>query len=228
MTNRLPEGYINKYYQESLKNKLSYTNDMNTIIGNMNFTKKEDTNNINVNSITSSKDNNLSTTNFNQLGKYIVPNSITGSHVMKDLKKYEDEMAGGGKGKRRGYSAKPVSKPKKRKGRKRAPPTIVNTIASLAQEIIDNDEELKEFKSSSPVKDELEQKIENEKSEINTNTNTRYKQFNIGDNEIMNYGKIDLDEIEVDPEQEKNIITKYNLIENNLGTDFQEQVPFYY
>ena len=62
---------------------------MNTIIGNMNFTKKEDTNNININSITSSKDNNLSSSNFNQLGKYVVPNSITGSHVMKDLKKYE-------------------------------------------------------------------------------------------------------------------------------------------
>ena len=228
LTNKLPEGYINKYYQESLKNKFSYTNDMNTIIGNMNFTKKEDTNNININSITSSKDNNLSSTNFNQLGKYVVPNSITGSHVMKDLKKYEEQMLDGGKGKRRGYSAKPVSKPKKKKGRKRAPPTIVNTIASLAQEIIDNDEDLKEFKSSSPIKDETEQKIENEKSEINTNTNSRYKQFNIGDNEIMNYGKIDLDEIEVDPEQEKNIITKYNLIENNLGTDFQEQVPFYY
>ena len=36
----------------------------------------------------------------------------------------------------------------------------------------------------------------------------------------MNYCKIDLNEIEVDPEQEKNIITKYNLIENNLGTNF--------
>ena len=44
----------------------------------------------------------------------------------------------------------------------------------------------------------------------------------------MSYVKIDLYEIQIDPEHEKNIITKYNLIENNFSSEFKEQVPFYY
>ena len=57
---------------------------------------------------------------------------------------------------------------------------------------------------------------------------SEYNQYNEGENDNWNYGRINLDEIKVDSEQEKNIITKYNLLENNFNTEFEEQVPFYY
>ena len=222
LTNRLPEGTINKYYQESLKNQSALTNDMNTIIGNMNSVKISQ--NINNNNLNLSKDKDLSPSNYNKEGKYVVPFSITKSHVIKDLQKYEEEMSGGKKRKKT-YNAKSAGKYKVKKGKKN-PPTLVNTIASIAQELIDNDEDLKDFKNPSPNKDYINENNINDKSEIDNNTG--FKPFNIGNDEIMNYGKIDLNEIQIDPEQEKNIITKYNLIENNFSSEFQEQVPFYY
>ena len=57
---------------------------------------------------------------------------------------------------------------------------------------------------------------------------SEYNQYNEGENDNWNYGRINLDEIKVDSEQEKNIITKYNLLENNFNAEFEEQVPFYY
>jgi len=224
LTNRLPEGTINKYYQESLKNKSAFTNDMNTIIGNMNSTKIYGSIN-NINNISLNKDKNLSPSNYNNQGKYIVPNSISNSHIIKDLQQYEEEMSKGKRKKKISYNAKSAGKYKRKKGQKN-PPTLVNTIASIAQELIDNDEDLKEFKSTSPIKSVTNENNIYEKSEGYDNTDN--KQFNIGNDEIMNYGKIDLNEIQIDPEQEKNIITKYNLIENNFSSEFQEQVPFYY
>lgn len=223
LINKLPEGTINKYYQESLKNQFSYTNDINTIIGNMNLSQQTQSVN-NFNSRGLSNDKNLSSSNYNNQGKYVVPYSITNSHVIKDLQQYEEEMSKGKKRKKTTYNAKSAGKYKRQKGRKN-PPTIINTIASIAQELIDNDEDLKEYKNSPP-------KIENndnniyDQSEINNNTD--YRNYNLGNDEIMNYGKINLEEIQSNPEDEKDIISKYNLIENNFGTDFQEQIPFYY
>ena len=223
LINKLPEGTINKYYQESLKNQFSYTNDINTIIGNMNLSQQTQSVN-NFNSRGLSNDKNLSSSNYNNQGKYVVPYSITNSHVIKDLQQYEEEMSKGKKRKKTTYNAKSAGKYKRQKGRKN-PPTIINTIASIAQELIDNDEDLKEYKNSPP-------KIENndnniyDQSEINNNTD--YRNYNLGNDEIMNYGKINLEEIQSTPEDEKDIISKYNLIENNFGTDFQEQIPFYY
>ena len=215
LTNRLPEGTVNKYFQESLNNKISFTNDMNTIIGKMTGTQS------NMINIGSSKDKNLSQSNYNKQGKYIVPYSITNSHILKDLKQYEDEMSGGKKKKKFNYNAKSAGKYRRQKGKKNAP-TIINTIASIAQELIDNDEDLKEFKNVSPEKDKenIGQSQELMYSE--------YNQYNEGENDNWNYGRINLDEIKVDSEQEKNIITKYNLLENNFNTEFEEQVPFYY
>ena len=57
---------------------------------------------------------------------------------------------------------------------------------------------------------------------------SEYNQYNEGENDNWNYGRINFDEIKVDSEQEKNIITKYNLLEINFNTEFEEQVPFYY
>jgi hypothetical protein len=230
LTNRLPEGTINKYYEESLKNKFSYTNDMNTIIGNMNLMKQSSSSNFN--NIGLSKDKNLSMTNYNNQGKYIVPYSLTNSHVIKDLQQYDEEMSKGKKKKRTNFTAKAKStakstgKVKSQRGKKKVPPTIVNTIASIAQELIDNDEDLKEIKNSSPVKEDKDINNIGENTEIKIDND--YRQYNLGNDEIMNYGKINLDEIQSDPEQEKDIIKKYNLIENNFSNDFQEQVPFYY
>ena len=206
LINKLPEGTINKYYQESLKNQFSYTNDINTIIGNMNLSQQTQSVN-NFNSRGLSNDKNLSSSNYNNQGKYVVPYSITNSHVIKDLQQYEEEMSKGKKRKKTTYNAKSAGKYKRQKGRKN-PPTIINTIASIAQELIDNDEDLKEYKNSPP-------KIENndnniyDQSEINNNTD--YRNYNLGNDEIMNYGKINLEEIQSNPEDEKDIISKYNL-----------------
>ncbi len=225
LINALPEGTINKYYQESLKNKFSYTNDMNTIIGNMNLMKQSSSSNFN--NMGLSKDKNISMTNYNNQGKYIVPYSLTNSHFIKDLQQYEEEMSKGKRKKKKTINAKSAGKVKRPRGKKN-PPTIINTIASIAQELIDTDEDLKEFKNTSPVKDDNNEKKVGESTEIRYDNENDYRQYNIGNDEIMNYGKINLDEIQSDPEQEKDIISKYNLIENNLSTDFQEQVPFYY
>jgi hypothetical protein len=130
---------------------------------------------------------------------------------------------GGKKKKKTTYNAKSTGKFRRQKGKKN-PPTLVNTIASIAQEIIDQDEDLKEFKSTSPAKDE-ENRIYAQSEGFNTSVN---RQYNIGTNENINYGKIDLNEMKVDFEEDKNIISKYNLIENNFNTDFEEQMPFYY
>ena len=224
LTNKLPVGSINKYYQESLKNKYSYTNDMNKIISGMDFTKKSQTDN-KFSSINSSKEKNLSSSNYNNQGKYTVPYSINRSHVLKDLKKYEEETEGGKfKVRRNNYNAKSTRKSRRKK--KKTAPTIVNTIASIAQELIDTDEDLKEYKSNSPQKDEINTRYINNQSEIDNRAN--FNQFNIGNNEIMSYGKIDLDEIEIDPEKEKDIIKKFDLIDCNYESDFEEQIPFYY
>ena len=222
LTNNLPEGTINKYYEDSLKNKLSFTNDMNTIIGNLNNTKYSKNIN-NLDSMNLTKDRNLSLMNYNSKGQYVVPYSISNSHVLKDLKQYEDDNIGGKKKKKTTYNAKSTGKFRRQKGKKN-PPTLVNTIASIAQEIIDQDEDLKEFKSTSPAKDE-ENRIYSQSEGFNTSVN---RQYNIGTNENINYGKIDLNEMKVDFEEDKNIISKYNLIENNFNTDFEEQMPFYY
>ena len=219
LTNKLPEGTINKYYEESLKNKLSFTNDMNTIIGNLHSPKKSQTQyNFHI------QENNLSPSNINKDGKYIVPYSMVNTHIIKDLKQYEEENAGGKRKKKTTYNPKSAGKIKRKKGKKN-PPTLVNTIASIAQELIDNDEDLKEFKSISPEKNEITENNIYSQSEAITYDN---RKFNIGTNENISYGKIDLNEMKIDTEQEKNIISKYNLIENNFNTEFEEQVPFYY
>ena len=204
LTDKLPQGFFNEYYQESLKDKLSYTNEVN----DQNL----------------SKDKILTSKNYNNEGKYKVPYSITGSHVIKDLKQYDDEVNGGKKVKKKVI---PKSAGKfRRKVVRKPPPTIVNTIASIAQEIIDNDEELKEFKNNNPLPQGINENNINEKSEMTNNT--FYRQYNIGNDEVMNYGNINLEEMQVDPIKENNIINKYNLIKNNFRTGYQEQVPFYY
>ena len=214
LTEKLPEGTINKYYQESLNNKFSFSNDMNSIIGNT-IKKSQDINNL-------GQDKNLLSSNYNKQGKYIVPYSLTNTHYIKDLEKYEEETSGGKNKKKSNYKAKSSGKVRRQRGKKN-PPTLVNTIASIAQEIIDNDEDLKEYKNVSP------EKTDTKENEIFLNSeNIESNQFNIGDNEIMNYGKIDLNEYNIEPEKEKNIIAKYNLLENNFNTEFQEQAPFYY
>ena len=192
---------------------------MNTIIGNMFSSKKSQTqNHFDI------KESNLSPSNINKDGKYIVPYSITNSHIIKDLKQYEEENAGGKRKKKITYNAKSAGKIKRKKGKKN-PPTFINIIASIAQELIDNDEDLKEFKSISPDKNEITENNIYSQSEGITYDN---RKFNIGTNENISYGKIDLNEMKIDTEQEKNIISKYNLIENNFNTEFEEQVPFYY
>ena len=106
---------------------------------------------------------------------------------------------------------KSAAKIKKGKGRQKPEPTLLNIIASITQEKIDNDEELKEFKSLT------KEEKENFKSTYYENTE-----------EDITYGNVDLNEMKFDIKDEQNIIEKYNLIENNFTNEFQEQTPFYY
>jgi len=156
------------------------------------------------------KISNLSLNNYNKDGKYKVPYSIEKSNYIKELEKYQEENADG-KNKKKKNAPKSAAKIKKGKGRQKPEPTLLNVIASITQEKIDNDEELKEFKHLSPEeKDTLkEMKYENTEEDIT-------------------YGNVELNEMKFDSRDEQNIIEKYNLIENNFNNEFQEQTPFYY
>ena len=156
------------------------------------------------------KVSNLSVNNYNKEGKYKVPYSIEKSNYIKELEKYQEENADG-KNKKKKNAPKSAAKIKKGKGRQKPEPTLLNVIASITQEKIDNDEELKEFKHLNPEeKDTLkEMKYENTEEDIT-------------------YGNVELNEMKFDSKDEQNIIEKYNLIENNFNNEFQEQTPFYY
>ena len=156
------------------------------------------------------KISNLSLNNYNKDGKYKVPYSIEKSNYIKELEKYQEENADG-KNKKKKNAPKSAAKIKKGKGRQKPEPTLLNVIASITQEKIDNDEELKEFKHLNPEeKDTLkEMKYENTEEDIT-------------------YGNVELNEMKFDSKDEQNIIEKYNLIENNFNNEFQEQTPFYY
>ena len=156
------------------------------------------------------KISNLSLNNYNKDGKYKVPYSIEKSNYIKELEKYQEENADG-KNKKKKNAPKSAAKIKKGKGRQKPEPTLLNVIASITQEKIDNDEELKEFNHLNPEeKDTLkEMKYENTEEDIT-------------------YGNVELNEMKFDSRDEQNIIEKYNLIENNFNNEFQEQTPFYY
>ena len=156
------------------------------------------------------KVSNLSLNNYNKEGKYKVTYSNEKSNYIKELEKYQEENADG-KNKKKKNAPKSAAKIKKGKGRQKPEPTLLNVIASITQEKIDNDEELKEFKHLNPEeKDTLkEMKYENTEEDIT-------------------YGNVELNEMKFDSKDEQNIIEKYNLIENNFNNEFQEQTPFYY
>ena len=113
------------------------------------------------------KISNLSLNNYNKDGKYKVPYSIEKSNYIKELEKYQEENADG-KNKKKKNAPKSAAKIKKGKGRQKPEPTLLNVIASITQEKIDNDEELKEFKHLNPEeKDTLkEMKYENTEEDI--------------------------------------------------------------
>ena len=156
------------------------------------------------------KISNLSLNNYNKDGKYKVPYSIEKSNYIKELEKYQEENADG-KNKKKKNAPKSAAKIKKGKGRQKPEPTLLNVIASITQEKIDNDEELKEFKHLNPEeKDTLkEMKYENTEEDIT-------------------YGNVELNEMKFDSRDEQNIIEKYNLIENNFNNEFQEQIYLKY
>ena len=105
----------------------------------------------------------------------------------------------------------PKSAAKIKKGKKKAEPTLINVIASIAQEKFDNDEDLKEFRNINPDEKENYEEMYYENTE-----------------EDITYGNVNLDKMELDEKEEQSIIEKYHLIENNFNEEFQEQIPFYY
>ena len=156
------------------------------------------------------KISNLSLNNYNKDGKYKVPYSIEKSNYIKELEKYQEENADG-KNKKKKNAPKSAAKIKKGKGRQKPEPTLLNVIASITQEKIDNDEELKEFKHLNPEEKDILKEMKYENTEEN-----------------ITYGNVELNEMKFDSKDEQNIIEKYNLIENNFNNEFQEQTPFYY
>ena len=156
------------------------------------------------------KISNLSLNNYNKDGKYKVPYSIEKSNYIKELEKYQEENADG-KNKKKKNAPKSAAKIKKGKGRQKPEPTLLNVIASITQEKIDNDEELKEFNHLNPEEKDILKEMKYENTE-----------------EDITYGNVELNEMKFDSRDEQNIIEKYNLIENNFNNEFQEQTPFYY
>ena len=192
---KILKEYPNKYFKESI-DKLHYQKN------------KEDNlnNHINLNQ----KMSNLSINNYNQQGKFIVPYSLEKTNYIKELEKYQEENAGG-KNKRKKVPPKSAGKIKKGKAGKKVEPTLLNIVASIAQEQFDQDEDLKEF------------------GRISTGQKEAYEENYFGNTEEdITYGNIDLEKNEIDFKDEQNFIEKYNLIENNFSNEFQEQTPFYY
>ena len=192
----------NKYFKETIE-KVQYKK---------NKENSDKNNNVNIpsNQSLSKKMSNLSLNNYTKDGKYKVPYSIEKSNYIKELEKYQEENANG-KNKKKRNVPKSAAKIKRGKGRQKPEPTLLNIIASITQEKIDNDEDLKEFKNLNPEEKE--------------NLKTTYYE---NSEEDITYGNINLNEMKFDLKDEQNIIEKYNLIENNFSNEFQEQTPFYY
>ena len=158
--------------------------------------------------------NNLSPYNYNKHGKYIVPYSLEKTNYIKELEQYQEDN--GDNKKKKSYNNKNINNKAKstgklKKSKNKMPPTLLNIVASIAQEKFDKDEDLKEFNNISPLKHDNEEDMVDKEEES------------------INYGNIDLDKMEYDNNiEEQNVISKYNLIENNFSNEFQEQTPFYY
>ena len=186
---KINDEYPNKYFKESLDD---FTNN------NKNKNEK----------------NNLSPYNYNKHGKYIVPYSLEKTNYIKELEQYQEDNGDNKKKKRynnKNINNKAKSTGKLKKSKNKMPPTLLNIVASIAQEKFDKDEDLKEFNNISPLKHDNEEDMVDKEEES------------------INYGNIDLDKMEYDNNiEEQNVISKYNLIENNFSNEFQEQTPFYY
>ena len=186
---KINDEYPNKYFKESLDD---FTNN------NKNKNEK----------------NNLSPYNYNKHGKYIVPYSLEKTNYIKELEQYQEDN--GDNKKKKSYNNKNINNKAKstgklKKSKNKIPPTLLNIVASIAQEKFDKDEDLKEFNNISPLKHDNEEDMVDKEEES------------------INYGNIDLDKMEYDNNiEEQNVISKYNLIENNFSNEFQEQTPFYY
>ena len=128
--NKILKEYPNKYFKESL-DKINYK---------INKENAEESNN-NIDNTSKiplkGKISNLSLQNYNQKGKYIVPYSLEKSNYIKQLEQYQEENADG---KNKKKKAMPKSAAKIKKGKKKAEPTLINVIASIAQEKFDNDD----------------------------------------------------------------------------------------
>ena len=186
---KINDEYPNKYFKESLDD---FTNN------NKNKNEK----------------NNLSPYNYNKHGKYIVPYSLEKTNYIKELEQYQEDN--GDNKKKKSYNNKNINNKAKstgklKKSKNKMPPTLLNIVASIAQEKFDKDEDLKEFNNISPLKHDNEEDMVDKEEES------------------INYGNIDLDKMEYDNNiEEQNVISKYNLIENNFSNEFQEKTPFYY
>ena len=200
---KLLKEHPNKYFKESIDkihHKKTKENSEKNILENNTSNNRPLTGRI----------SNLSISNYNPKGKYIVPYSLEKTNYLKELEQYQEENGDKKKNKKK-PAPKSAAKTKVTKGKKKVEPTLLNVVASIAQEKLNEDEELKKYGNIDS------NEIENYEEMLYENTE-----------EDLTYGNIDLENMEFDNKDEENIIDKYNLIENNFSNEFQEQTPFYY
>ena len=207
LSEKLPVGNKNRFYEEPIKNENCYTNDVNKIIKNFEEIQQ----------INSFQNSDLNKLNFDKSGKFIVPYSMPNKHILQDLKKYEQDK---NKGKsKKTLKTSPMnlryrSANKIRKKVVKNKPSLLNIIACLTQEIINNDKDLKEAIGI------FYENFVN--TDIEKNDSDKYDR-----GEGLSYGKINLEEMIDNTENKGDFIAKYNLIENNFDEEFQELEPYY-
>ena len=237
----------NLQLQRSMNNGEIYSKDINKIIEQLNPNQKNYDDFIIADHLNNFNDNNSLNNNNN---KIIVPFSLPGTNLLKESQKlmhqndeFNDTNVSLKKSKRGGYSSRfrntsssmrrispntnrNTSRSKSKKKNEKKPMSILNTIASFTQEVINTDIDLQKSLGI-----HVEESNDNN---INTNNNLRYSNLNDinSNNNIYNNNyninkKNSNDELKSDKKNKEDIIGKYKLNDNkNNKNDMNESSIF--
>ena len=237
----------NLQLQRSMNNGEIYSKDINKIIEQLNPNQKNYDDFIIPDHLNNFNDNNSLNNNNN---KIIVPFSLPGTNLLKESQKlmhqndeFNDTNVSLKKSKRGGYSSRfrntsssmrrispntnrNTSRSKSKKKNEKKPMSILNTIASFTQEVINTDIDLQKSLGI-----HVEESNDNN---INTNNNLRYSNLNDinSNNNIYNNNyninkKNSNDELKSDKKNKEDIIGKYKLNDNkNNKNDMNESSIF--
>ena len=237
----------NLQLQRSMNNGEIYSKDINKIIEHINPNQKNYDDFIIADHLNNFNDNNNS---INKNNKIVVPFSLPGTNLLKESQKlmhqndeFNDTNVSLKKSKRGGYSSRfrntsssmrrispntnrNTSRSKSKKKNEKKPMSILNTIASFTQEVINTDIDLQKSLGI-----HVEESNDNN---INTNNNLRYSNLNDinSNNNIYNNNyninkKNSNDELKSDKKNKEDIIGKYKLNDNkNNKNDMNESSIF--